>query len=60
MVPHDLHVDYAIQCISAGKHVLLEKPVSCTLQGCVEIMEQAKNTQKVLMVGENSRFWPEV
>ena len=60
MVPHNLHVRYAKECILAGKHVLLEKPVSSSVQGCLELIEVAESTDKVLMIGENSRFWPEV
>ena len=60
MVPHDLHVECAKKCINAGKHVLLEKPVSNTMSGCLELLKVAESTEKVLMIGENSRFWPEV
>ena len=60
MVPHDLHVQYAIQCLQSGKHVFLEKPVSHTIEGCIELMKAAESTDKVIMIAENARFWPEV
>lgn len=60
LVPHDLHVEFAKKCVNGGKHVLLEKPVANTLSGCLDLIELADSTSKVLMIGENSRFWPEV
>ena len=60
MVPHDLHVQYAIQCLQSGKHIFLEKPVSHTIEGCIELMKAAESTDKIIMIAENARFWPEV
>ena len=60
MTPHDTHVDCARKCIEAGKHVLLEKPVSTTIAGCLELMKLVETTDKVVMIAENSRYWPEV
>ena len=58
-VPHSLHEQCATSCLDAGKHVLLEKPVAHTVESCVRLMNRAAETDKVFMVGENSRFWPE-
>ena len=60
MTPHDVHVECARKCIQAGKHVLLEKPVSTTIAGCMELQGIVQSTDRVLMIAENSRFWPEV
>ena len=60
MVPHDLHEPLTVQCVDAGKHVLLEKPLSHTLDSCLRLVEAAEGASSVVMVGENSAFWPEV
>ena len=38
MLPHDLHEAAATQCFAAGKHVLLEKPMSLELASCDRIL----------------------
>ena len=60
MVPHHLHETYAVQCLAADKHVLLEKPLAHTLDSCCRLLEAAKGSNRVFMVGENSPHWPEV
>lgn len=63
MLPHDLHEWAAIRCLKAGKHVLLEKPMATTPDGCAAILEAAEVAAKsgtVFMVSENAQYWPEV
>ena len=60
MVPHHLHETYAVQCLEAGKHVLLEKPLAHTLDSCRRLLGAADDSDCVFMVGENSTHWPEV
>ena len=60
LLPHDLHERIAIQCLRAGKHVLLEKPVAPTLDACDRIFAAAKEAPGVFMVAENSQYWPEI
>ena len=60
MVPHSLHESYATACLSAGIHVLLEKPLAHTLHACQQLLEVASQSECVFMVGEQSSFWPEV
>ena len=60
MVPHHLHEAYAVQCLEAGKHVLLEKPLAHTLDSCQRLLGAAEHSDCVFMVGENSSHWPEV
>jgi predicted dehydrogenase len=56
MVPHRFHEDLAVAALRAGKHVLLEKPMSPTLEACHRILEVAT----VFSVAENAQHWPEV
>jgi predicted dehydrogenase len=60
MLPHDLHDKIAIQCLEAGKHVLLEKPIAPTIEACDRIFAAAKQAPGVFMVAENSQYWPEI
>ena len=60
LLPHDLHEKIAIQCLQAGKHVLLEKPIAPTLDACDRIFAAAKKAPGVFMVAENSQYWPEI
>ena len=60
MVPHHLHEPCATECLQAGKHLLLEKPLAHTVESCQKLLRNAKGTKQVFMVGENSAFWPEV
>ncbi len=60
MLPHDLHEASATQCFAAGKHVLLEKPMSLELSSCERILAVAKAAGTTFMVAENSQYWPEI
>ena len=57
-VPHDLHHPIALDCLNAGKHVLLEKPMANTEQQCLELIEAAERENKTLMVGYIMRYHP--
>ena len=59
MVPHHLHHDMAVQCLSAGKHVLLEKPLAHTVKACLRLQQISRETDRVFMLGEQSCYWPE-
>ncbi|MDF2659779.1 MAG: oxidoreductase domain protein [Paenibacillus sp.] len=48
--PHTLHFEQAWDALSAGKHVLLEKPMVCTSNEAEELIAHAKETGKLLQV----------
>jgi predicted dehydrogenase len=56
--PHDQHRDLAIAAAEAGKHVLLEKPMGCSLRECEEIVEACDRAGVTLMIGQNLRYLP--
>ena len=60
MLPHDLHEQIAIQCLEAGQHVVLEKPMAPTVAACERILAAADRSPCVFMVAENAQYWPEV
>jgi len=49
-LPNHLHVEWSIRAMQAGKHVLCEKPISLTLEGCQQMI-QARDKARV-MIGE--------
>jgi len=59
-LPHHLHATVTIDCLKAGKHVLLEKPIAMTINEAIEIMKYQKQSGKVLMIAENWYFAPVV
>lgn len=58
MVPHYLHEKYVIAAAEAGKHVLCEKPMATTLEGCDEMIKTTKKAGVTFMIAENHRFLP--
>jgi predicted dehydrogenase len=59
-LPHHLHASVTIDCLRAGKHVLLEKPIAMTIAESIDIMEAQKKSGKILMIAENWYFAPVV
>jgi predicted dehydrogenase len=52
----DDHVETAIKCLEAGKHILVEKPIALNYTEALKIVETAEKSRKILMVGMNNRF----
>src|SRR5690625_6793155 len=48
---NDTHAEIAIAALEAGKHVLLEKPLSMTVEEAEAVEEAVKRSGKVLQVG---------
>jgi predicted dehydrogenase len=55
---HDSHADLAIRAARAGKHILLEKPMSLTLEGCEAIATAVEETGVYLMPAFKMRYYP--
>ncbi len=58
VLPHHLHHPIAMDCLRAGKHVLLEKPMANSEQECLELIETAKSVDRTLMIAYCMRFDP--
>ena len=58
-VPNHLHAPLAIRALEAGKHVLVEKPISRTAEEARRIIEARDRTGQLLVVGMNQRFSPD-
>ncbi|MEO6829627.1 MAG: Gfo/Idh/MocA family oxidoreductase, partial [Acidobacteriaceae bacterium] len=59
-VPTSRHFDIALQLLSAGVDVLLEKPMTTTLAQADQLIELAKRGGRILQVGHLERFNPAV
>ena len=59
-VPTRFHKKVAIDSIRAGKHVLVEKPISSTINQGEQIIRVAKKRGVILTVGHVERFNPAV
>lgn len=58
VVPTHLHFDVASQMIRAGKHLLVEKPITSTTSEAEELVRLAEQNRVVLQVGHIERFNP--
>jgi predicted dehydrogenase len=54
--PNTTHFDFAAKALKAGKHVVLEKPFTNTLDEAEELIQIAKETGKILSVYQNRRY----
>lgn len=56
--PTALHVPTAFKAVRAGCHVLVEKPLGHTLDGCRELADEARARGVVVAIACNLRFHP--
>ncbi|HEY3058865.1 MAG TPA: Gfo/Idh/MocA family oxidoreductase [Chloroflexota bacterium] len=53
LLPHDVHEQYAIEALAAGKHVVCEKPLAPTLPECARMLEAAQRAGRQLLPVHN-------
>ena len=58
-LPTFLHAKYTVAALEAGKHVICEKPMACSLAECDKMIAAAKKAKRTLMIAHCIRFWPE-
>ena len=56
--PTQMHAEQAVQCMRAGKHVLIEIPMADTLADSQKIVATQKETGVIAMAGHVRRFNP--
>ena len=56
VVPTQMHFDVALDCLQAGLHVLVEKPITETLEQADRLIRAASEHGRVLQVGHLQRF----
>src|SRR5271157_2183088 len=55
-LPNYLHAKVALDALRAGKHVMLDKPMSTHARDAAKLVAEAKKRGVLLMVGQNFRF----
>ena len=58
-LPGAQHREVTERAVAAGKHVLLEKPITLTQEDADALVDLAAGTDRVFMVAHVLRFWPE-
>jgi predicted dehydrogenase len=58
--PNDSHRILAVECLERGINVLIEKPLATSYKDAVQIQQEAKEKNLVVMTGFCTRFWPGV
>jgi UDP-N-acetylglucosamine 3-dehydrogenase len=59
-VPTNQHESVAVQCLEAGAHVIVEKPVAADIRGALRIEGEARERGLLVSVGHIERFNPAV
>jgi predicted dehydrogenase len=60
VVPTQHHFSVARECLARGRHILLEKPITQTVQEAEELITLAREKNLVFQVGHLERFNPAV
>lgn len=58
VTPSVTHADTTIRCLDAGLTVMVEKPLSTTVEEGQRVIAHARSVGKQVIVAENYRFWP--
>ena len=53
---NDSHADLAVEALEAGRHVLVEKPLSTTLEAALRVESAARTAGRVVQMGFVRRF----
>jgi predicted dehydrogenase len=56
--PHHTHYPIGMECLKAGKHLLMEKPLANSERECLDLIEEAERQGTVLMVAYCMRYHP--
>lgn len=54
--PNETHFQFAVKCLQAGKHVVVEKPFTITSKEAETLVDLAKLNDHVLSVYQNRRY----
>ena len=56
--PHTLHFQQTMDCLDAGKHVLLEKPMVCTVDHAHKLLAKVEEKDRVLVLSYQRHYQP--
>ncbi|AZN41814.1 Gfo/Idh/MocA family protein [Paenibacillus albus] len=57
--PHTLHYEQATDALNSGLHVMMEKPMVCSSEEAVQLIELSNQVGKVMQVSYQRHFQPE-
>lgn len=57
-VPPTFHLNLTLQALSAGKHVLVEKPAYLTTGDYLAVKDARDRARRIVLVGENDHYKP--
>jgi len=57
-VPPRFHLDLTLRALSAGKHVLVEKPAFLRMEDYLAVRNARDRARRVVLVGENDHYKP--
>jgi len=57
--PHTLHYQQATDVLESGRHVLIEKPMTCSSEEAKQLLKTAERSGKLLQVSYQRHFQPE-
>lgn len=60
VVPTTYHYEIALDCIRAGKDVLVEKPIAATMEEADELVCESERLNRILQVGHIERYNPAI
>ncbi len=58
VLPNNMHAEYTIRALEAGKHVTSEKPMATSYADCVRMVEAAKKADRRLSIGYRLHYEP--
>ena len=58
--PTTMHHSIALECIRAGKHVLIEKPIAATIEEADDIISESLKHAVIVQIGHIERYNPAV
>lgn len=56
--PDPFHKEPSVYAAKSGKHILVEKPMDITVEGCLEMIEAAKQNNVLLQIDFHKRYDP--
>jgi len=57
--PHALHFEQAMQCLDRDLHLLIEKPMVCTVKQAEELIAKSEDKKKVVMISYQRHCQPQ-
>lgn len=57
--PHTLHFQQAMDCLDAGKHVLLEKPMVCSVEHAHKLIAKAEEKKRIVVISYQRHYQPQ-